>query len=67
MIKVGDVVEWHLDDLPYGKDRNPGCGTVMATRARGISTQAAVIWFTGRRREPMWFPQANLILVARAK
>jgi len=68
MIKVGDVVEWRGDDLPYGKGRNPGRGTVMETRGTHISNaHAAVIWFTGWRREPMWFPQANMILCARAK
>ena len=67
MIKVGDVVEWHLDDLPYGSGRNPGCGTVTGTRGEQSGREAAVVWFTGWRRESMWFNQYSLILVSRAK
>ena len=67
MINVGDVVEWRSDDLPYGKGRNPGRGTVMETRDDLIDGhEAAVVWFVGWRREPMWFPQPSLIVRARA-
>ena len=67
MINVGDVVEWRGDGLPYGADRNPGRGTVMGTRGRELRSEAAVVWFTGWRRESMWFNQYSLILVSRAK
>jgi hypothetical protein len=68
LIRVGDVVEWFEDDLPYGADRNPGRGTVTDTRGNDISgREAAVIWFTGWRRESMWFNQCSLILMSRAK
>ena len=70
-IRVGDVVEWSKwfeDDLPYGADRNPGRGTVTDTRGNWVDGhEAAVIWFTGRRRESMWFNQYSLILVSRAE
>jgi hypothetical protein len=67
VINVGDVVEWHSDDLPYGADRNPGRGTVTGTRGEQLGSEAAVVWFTGWRRESMWFNQYSLILVSRAK
>ena len=68
VINVGDVVEWFEDHLPYGADRNPGRGTVTGTRGNWVDgREAAVVWFTGWRRESMWFNQCSLILVARAK
>ena len=67
-IRAGDVVEWFKDDLPYGADRNPGRGTVTDTRGNWVDGhEAAVIWFTGWRRESMWFNQYSLILVSRAE